>query len=629
MRAFPLSKKLKALVAIPLLLLLVLGFAVANPAPSYAATTLTTYPTSTGHPTSSDYTVEVRVPGGSWVGLVEHQARVGGPSRASFATFVYFDTNGPVEVRATYNLGTVSSVKVRPTAEGIVPARSGNTATFTIGGPTKLVVDFNDNVDQDLMIFANPLETNIPSASDPNVIYYGPGYHNPGNTTVASGKTVYIAGGAVVRGAFFTDNASNVVIRGRGVLLQPGGVGVQAKFSTNVTVDGIIINGYGNDNNGGYGVEIGSTNGITVNNVKLLAYRKWSDGIDMMAAKNVNVNDVYIRTGDDSIAVYGTRWDYVGSTDNVNVTNSVLMPGNAHPINVGTHGNPDVPDTINNIRVTNVDVLTHNPLVQVRSMSLTASDSNLVTNVLLADIRWEDVLVRKFLDIITYKNPGYGLSVGRGIDGVTLKNFSYNGSLEYDNEIYGNSATQMTKNISFQNLRVNGSVVTTAGAGRFAIGNYTSNITFGESAGTAIQDGSVYKLVNANSGRVLGITGGSTANNAEALQWDDNGTADHEWTVTRLANGNWRLTNVKSGKVLGVLAMSTADGAKSVQFTSNGSLDQEWQLVASTGTSFKLVNGYSSRVLGIAGASTANGAAAVQWIDNGTTDHNWNLVFVR
>jgi hypothetical protein len=239
------------------------------------------------------------------------------------------------------------------------------------------------------------------------------------------------------------------------------------------------------------------------------------------------------------------------------------------------------------------------------------------------------VLVRKFLDIITYKNPGYGLSVGRGIDGVTVKNFSYNGSLEFDNLIYGNSATQMTENISFENLQVNGNVVTTAAAGRFAIGNYTSNITFAPSASTPIQDGHVYKLVNAKSGKVLGITGMSTANNAVAVQWDDNGTADHEWTVTRLASGNWRLTNVHSGKVLGVLGMGTNDGATAVQFTSNGSLDQEWQLVTSAGNSVTLVNGYSTKVLGISGASNANGATALQWIDNGTTDHNWNLVFVR
>lgn len=606
-----------------------LGLAVAFPLPAAAATTLTTYAAPVGPAMSTDYTVAVRTPGGSWVNLDEYRVRVGAPSRASWATFVHFDTDGPVELSVTYNLGTVSTVKVRPTAEGITPSVSGNTATFTISGPTKLVVDVNDNVDQDLMIFANPLETNVPSASDPNVIYYAPGYYDAGDIVVPSGKTLYLAGGAVVRGGIFANDVTNVTIRGRGILYLPPSIGVQVHRSTGVTIDGLLINGHGNANNGGYGIDIGASNNVTINNVKIFAYRKWTDGIDAMASNGINVNDAFIRTGDDSIAVYGTRWEHVGSTNGFNVTNSVLMPGNAHPINVGTHGNPDAPDTINGLTVTNVDILTHNPLYAVRSISVAASDSNLITNVLFTDIRWEDVLVGKFLDVLTYKNPGYGLSVGRGVDGMTVKNFSYSGPLQYTNDIYGTSSTQMTKNVAFENLTVNGQVVTTPAAGNFAIGNYTSNITFGAGTPSTIQSGHVYKLVNAHSNKVLGINGMSTANNAQAVQWSDNGTADHEWTVTRLANGNYTLTNVHSGKLLGVSAMSTADGATAVQFSDNGTLDHEWQLVTSVNDTVKIVNRYTSKVLGITGMSTANGAVALQWSDNGTADHNWRLVFVR
>ncbi|RXZ70269.1 RICIN domain-containing protein [Agromyces albus] len=629
MHTYRLTRRGRA-IALLAAVVVALGWAIVFPtSPAAAATTLKTYSAPAGPEMSTDYTVRVRILGGSWVDLDEYRTRIGGPSRASWATFVSFDTDGPVELSVSHNLGTVSTMKVRPSAEGITAAVSGTTGTFTIAGPTKVVVDVNDNVDQDLMIFANPLETNVPSASDPNVIYYGPGFHDTGDITVPSGKTLYIAGGAVIRGGIIANDVSNVTIRGRGILYRPAGIGFQTHRSNGVTIDGIIVNGYGNANNGGYGVDIGASNNITVNNVVLFAYRKWTDGVDSMASTNVTVNDSFIRTGDDSIAIYGTRWDHVGSSNNFNVTNSVLMPGNAHPINVGTHGNPDVPDTINAITVSNVDILTHNPLSQVRSISLTASDSNLVTNVLFTDIRWEDVLVGKFLDIITYKNPGYGLSVGRGIDGVTVKNFSYTGPNNYTNDIYGNSATQMTKNIAFENLTINGQVATTAGAANVAIGNYTSNITFAAGSAPAIQSGSIYKLVNAHSNKVLGISGMSTANNAQAVQWADTGTADHEWMLTRLANGHYKLTNIHSGKVLGVSAMSTLDGAKAVQYSDNGTLDHEWQLVTSANGSYKFVNVYTSKVLGISGMSKADGADALQWNDTGTADHNWNLVFVR
>ena len=50
--------------------------------------------------------------------------------------------------------------------------------TFSISGPQKLVFDVNGNVDNDLMIFANPVEVNPPKPTDPDVIYLGPGIYN-------------------------------------------------------------------------------------------------------------------------------------------------------------------------------------------------------------------------------------------------------------------------------------------------------------------------------------------------------------------------------------------------------------------------------------------------------------------
>ena len=102
--------------------------------------------------------------------LDEYDTTVGG-YHPSHASFVYFDTDGPVDVSVTYNTGTVSSAAVRPTSKGITPAINGNTSTFTISGPTKLSVEVNGDINHNLHLFANPLEVNPPSPSDPNVIY--------------------------------------------------------------------------------------------------------------------------------------------------------------------------------------------------------------------------------------------------------------------------------------------------------------------------------------------------------------------------------------------------------------------------------------------------------------------------
>ena len=62
---------------------------------------------------------------------------------------------------------------------------------------------------------------------------------------------------------------------------------------------------------------------------------------------NISFNDVYMRTGDDAIAIYGSRFNggmtWTGNSSNISVTNSILMPDVAHPINIGTHGDPTAP----------------------------------------------------------------------------------------------------------------------------------------------------------------------------------------------------------------------------------------------------------------------------------------------
>ena len=78
-------------------------------------------------------------------------------------------------------------------------------------------MDVNGDVDNNLMIFANPLEVNPPSPTDPDVIYLGPGLYTQ-NYIVPSGKTLYIAGGAVVKGGVIMNNATNAKVIGRGVL---------------------------------------------------------------------------------------------------------------------------------------------------------------------------------------------------------------------------------------------------------------------------------------------------------------------------------------------------------------------------------------------------------------------------
>jgi hypothetical protein len=45
-------------------------------------------------------------------------------------------------------------------------------------------------------------------------------------------------------------------------------------------------------------------------------------------------------------------------------------------------------------------------------------------------------------------------------------------------------------------------------------------------------DSGFHEIENYSSGLLLGLTSTSKASGAQVLQWTDNGTADHLWTLT-------------------------------------------------------------------------------------------------
>ena len=114
--------------------------------------------------------------------------------------------------------------------------------------PTKVSIE-PDGKKGPLLLFANPLETDVPKADDPTVLYYGPGTHQVGAIILGDGQTLYLAGGAVVKGAVIA-RGSNIRICGRGILdgsdyewrKGPHHVTVGI-YGENVVVEGITIRG--------------------------------------------------------------------------------------------------------------------------------------------------------------------------------------------------------------------------------------------------------------------------------------------------------------------------------------------------------------------------------------------------
>lgn len=68
-------------------------------------------------------------------------------------------------------------MKISPLNYGITPEidKENHTVKFTITEPDTYTVTFNDSPERALHIFANPIETDVPSPDDENVVYIGPG----------------------------------------------------------------------------------------------------------------------------------------------------------------------------------------------------------------------------------------------------------------------------------------------------------------------------------------------------------------------------------------------------------------------------------------------------------------------
>ncbi len=144
------------------------------------------------------------------------------------------------------------------------------------------------------------------------------------------------------------------------------------------------------------------------------------------------------------------------------------------------------------------------------------------------------------------------------------------------------------------------------------------------SANSGLANGT-YKIVNRNSGKALSVSGSSTADGAQIVQWDYNANADQKWTFTGLGGGVYQIVNVNSGKLMDIYGASSADGAANIQWPSNGGTNQKWILEDAGGGYFRIKNQNSGKVLDIESAATWNGARDIQWSVNGGWNQHWSI----
>lgn len=407
---------------------------------------------------NDDFTVKVRPEGKSkWVLVPIYLVKVdevrGTKHHVEHASMATFDFSEKVEIAVTYNKGKIDSARVRPLSYDIPFTIEGNTLQFSLEKPANLSVEVNGDIFHNLHLFANPLDTFEVDKKNPDLIYFGPGIHRfeGGEFRIPSGKTVYVAGGAVMMGRMLIENVHDVKLLGRGIIDPSVKMGIRIANSRNVYVEGLVATQ----------CATGGSDSVTIRNVKVISYFGWGDGMNVFSSRNVLFDRVFCRTSDDCTTVYGTRLGFEGPSSNITMQNSTLWADVAHPIFIGIHGNVEKPEILENLNYVNIDILDHKEkqLNYQGCLAINAGDENLIRNVRFEDIRIENFRQGQLVNLRIFFNEKYCKAPGRGIENVVFKNVSYTGNRAEFSVIEGYDAQRKVRNIRFENLRINGQII--------------------------------------------------------------------------------------------------------------------------------------------------------------------------
>ena len=153
-----------------------------------------------------------------------------------------FEFEGKVEIQVKSIAQNIKSYKIRPNSYGIEAKQEGNTLTFSLDRPRYLSVEINGNIYQNLQIFADNVLEKPKVKKKKDLIYFGPGIHDfKGDSIhIASGKTVFIDNGAVIKGWLSTYGSNHVKILGHGIVMPGHHEGIMVRYAKNIDIDGPI-----------------------------------------------------------------------------------------------------------------------------------------------------------------------------------------------------------------------------------------------------------------------------------------------------------------------------------------------------------------------------------------------------
>lgn len=441
----------------------------------YSQGEVVVYPIPPGERLSEDYRVSVA---GQEVAV--YTARTLDPPFAGKSwdyggpySFANFDTDGPVEVRITSPRDLKSTV-IRPTYPDVAVRVVGeHEIVISLPGPRKISVE-PEGKRGPLLLFANPLEKDPPKADDPNVIYFGPGVHKPERIVLASHQTLYLAGGAVVKGGVLA-HGDHIKITGRGILdgsdwewrKGPTPTVISIRGS-DVEVSGITVRGASH-----WTIVPVHSQRVTIRNVKICGGRVQNDdGINPCNSQDVLITDCFIRSDDDCVAMKGL--DFTEGNNNVErvrVENCVLWCDRARIFLLGHESRAPF---MRDITLRDLDIIHFS----MTPFLLEPGEDMRLERVVIENVRihgeGQGELIRLRPVVNQYmrkKTPGF-------ISNITFRNVTvYGAPGAYRVQIHGADAEHNVRDVTFENVTILDEKLTEH-SGRLEVGNHVEDVKF-------------------------------------------------------------------------------------------------------------------------------------------------------
>jgi len=373
-------------------------------------------------------------------------------NKSETASFTNFSFTGRVTVRVTRLTADIGFCQVLPRSRGIAVRPAGRTVEFDLDRPGQFSVEFERGlrIRHPLFLFANPPEENVPQPDDPHVTWFGPGVHVIGERfVIPTGQTVYLAGGAYVKGQFFAENAQDITIRGRGILSgEDFPVRTAHYMITFRNVEHALVEGITLIHPPTHNIRLGGRDHV-VRNVKLFGWHFSTDGAS--AGADSMIEDSFMHVNDDSIMLYES---------NSSARRCVVWQmENGAPFQFGWGGDEDR----SGFRATDIDVIrvesewdNENEAVfcAIHGGAGTKSDY------LFENIRIDNADWRGF-SIITKPNRWAEWNPEAGtIRGLVFRNIEFYGTPRIASLIMGHDGKHPVTDVTFDNVVVGGRKLT-------------------------------------------------------------------------------------------------------------------------------------------------------------------------